>query len=115
MPFVPMLPNGAMPYAMQGGAYDPRERMDIRQPMSGNMMGRQPLSRPPVLPRHGDANGIPSHRPGELPVIQDLTPEVSSEERYASNQTGDSRPDLRLPPAQTNGGTNGVQTPPQSN
>ena len=108
MPFVPMLANGAMPYAMGGGAYDPRERMDMHQP--GNGMGR-PLHRPPVIPRHGDANGTAPNRPGELPVIQDLTPEVPPEERQAMNQDNSSV--ARTQPSQVNGSAHRAPFPSQ--
>lgn len=84
--FMPIFPNGGMPFGgMRGGpaaAYDPHEaRMDMRPP--GNMdMGIHP-SRPPVVPRaraeNGDSQAL--HQPsGELPVIQDLTPRDPNQE-----------------------------------
>jgi len=62
LPFLPMF-NGAMPFMMNGGGYDPTEsRMDTR-PRSQH--------RAPLLPRGADDSATMS---GELPVIQDLTP-----------------------------------------
>ena len=62
LPFLPMF-NGAMPFMMNGGGYDPAEsRMDTR-PRS--------QYRAPLLPRGADDSATTS---GELPVIQDLTP-----------------------------------------
>lgn len=71
MPFMPMLANGAMGFGAETAAYNPHERMDMRPMGVGG--SRPPNSRAPLLPRHGDANG--SQKPGELPVIQDLTPQ----------------------------------------
>ncbi|TFK41394.1 hypothetical protein BDQ12DRAFT_647376 [Crucibulum laeve] len=80
MPFMPMFPNGGVPFAMGGGAgggsYDPHNaQMDIR-PVAG---GRQ-HQRAPLLPRiqQEDGNRVihPVNASGELPVIQDLTPAV---------------------------------------
>lgn len=42
--------------------------------------GRPPHGRAPILPRQGDVNGNMTRKPGELPVIQDLTPRVPEEE-----------------------------------
>ncbi|KAJ3507767.1 hypothetical protein NLJ89_g6123 [Agrocybe chaxingu] len=70
MPFMPMFPPNGMPF-MPGAAYDPHERMDMRP------MNRQ---RAPLLPRVQQEDGSrvmhPVHASGELPVIQDLTPNV---------------------------------------
>ncbi|CAA7264692.1 unnamed protein product [Cyclocybe aegerita] len=70
MPFMPMFPPNGMPF-MPGAAYDPHERMDMRP------MNRQ---RAPLLPRVQQEDGSrvmhPIHASGELPVIQDLTPNV---------------------------------------
>ncbi|KIJ21457.1 hypothetical protein PAXINDRAFT_173615 [Paxillus involutus ATCC 200175] len=81
IPFLPMFPNGAMPFGMAGpgAAYDPHEaRMDMRP--SGNMMGmngRGPHGRAPVLSRaQQDDSSQTTRASGELPVIQDLTPQV---------------------------------------
>ncbi|KAK1229388.1 hypothetical protein PQX77_007565 [Marasmius sp. AFHP31] len=80
MPFMPMFANG---FGMMGGgpitAYDPHEaKMDMR-PMSNNRQAR-----PAVLPRMQNEEGghtvHSSHVSGELPVIQDLTPEVAHHE-----------------------------------
>jgi len=76
IPFMPMFPNGAMPFAMPGAgaAYDPHEaRLDMHP--NGGMMGINGRpQRPPVVPRRWQD---PSNRraSGELPVIQDLTPQ----------------------------------------
>ncbi|KAK7463811.1 hypothetical protein VKT23_005749 [Stygiomarasmius scandens] len=74
MPFMSMFPNG---FGMggAGAAYDPREsQMDMRA------NGRSQM-RPAVLPRTQQEDGgramHNSHTSGELPVIQDLTPEVA--------------------------------------
>ncbi|KAJ4476761.1 hypothetical protein J3R30DRAFT_3488695 [Lentinula aciculospora] len=77
IPFMPMLGNGM---GMGGGptaAYDPREaQIDMR------LMGtRNNQARPAVLPRMQQEEGSSrvvhkSNVSGELPVIQDLTPEV---------------------------------------
>ncbi|KAI0936116.1 hypothetical protein AcW1_000438 [Taiwanofungus camphoratus] len=85
MPFVPMLPNGGMPFGITSGsnaAYDPHERMDMRPTQStGQGVNNRPSNpRAPIIPRQGDSNGSVAQKPGELPVIQDLTPKVSKEE-----------------------------------
>ncbi|THU91621.1 hypothetical protein K435DRAFT_966722 [Dendrothele bispora CBS 962.96] len=73
MPFMPMFPSG---FAMgAGAAYDPREsHMDMRA------NGRSQM-RPSVLPRMQQEDGArvahSMHASGELPVIQDLTPQVA--------------------------------------
>ncbi|KAG7099441.1 hypothetical protein E1B28_001292 [Marasmius oreades] len=79
MPFMPMFANG---FNMMGSgpvaAYDPHEaKMDMRPQMGNNRQVR-----PPVLPRmqNEDGSRVVMHRArtsGELPVIQDLTPEVA--------------------------------------
>lgn len=80
MPFLPMFPGGAMPFGMvpPGAAYDPHEaRMDMRP--SGNMMGingRVPPPRPPLLSRPQEDSSQTARTSGELPVIQDLTPQT---------------------------------------
>lgn len=81
IPFLPMFASGAMPFGMvpPGTAYDPHEaRMDMRP--TANMLGingRAPPPRPPVLPRAQDESSPRSRVSGELPVIQDLTPQMS--------------------------------------
>ncbi|ESK98423.1 ccch zinc finger and rrm domain-containing protein [Moniliophthora roreri MCA 2997] len=75
MPFMPIF-NG---FGMGSGpvaTYDPHEaRMDMRQ------MGNNRQIRPAVLPRmqHDEGSRVvhSAHTSGELPVIQDLTPEVA--------------------------------------
>ncbi|KAJ7597267.1 hypothetical protein C8J56DRAFT_919638 [Mycena floridula] len=73
MPVLPMFANG---YMNAPAAYDPHEaQMDMR-PVSN---GRSNM-RPPVLPRMQRDDGSrvvhSVHASGELPVIQDLTPNV---------------------------------------
>ncbi|KAH7929331.1 hypothetical protein BV22DRAFT_1081087 [Leucogyrophana mollusca] len=84
MPFMPIFPNGVVPFGMgsQGVAYDPHEaRMDMR-PNGANlgMGGRGPQQRAPLLPRVQQEDGTQfvqaSRASGELPVIQDLTPQL---------------------------------------
>ncbi|KAF9243788.1 hypothetical protein BU15DRAFT_42746 [Melanogaster broomeanus] len=84
MPFLPMFANSTMPFGMPGpgAAYDPHEaRMDMRP--NGNAMGmngRGPHSRTPLLPRaQQESNSQTTRASGELPVIQDLTPQVPEE------------------------------------
>ncbi|KAF8139929.1 hypothetical protein EV363DRAFT_1206054 [Boletus edulis] len=80
MPFLPMFPSGPMPFGMvpPAAAYDPHEaRMDMRP--SANMMGingRALPPRPPLLSRARDDSPSTAHASGELPVVQDLTPQV---------------------------------------
>ena len=81
MPFLPMFAGGAMPFGMvpTGAAYDPHEaRMDMR-PSGNNMMatnGRTPPPRPPTLSRAREDSSHTARPSGELPVIQDLTPQT---------------------------------------
>ncbi|TBU35050.1 hypothetical protein BD311DRAFT_681408 [Dichomitus squalens] len=82
MPFLPMMGPGGMPFpinAAAGGVYDPHERMDMR-PMGGMGIGRGQNARPAVLPRTEDRDSSMGQNPGELPVIQDLTPQVPIED-----------------------------------
>ncbi|KAK0473194.1 hypothetical protein IW261DRAFT_1585815 [Armillaria novae-zelandiae] len=69
MPFMPMFSQG---FGMQNGpvaAYDPHEsRMDMRMSNGRSQM------RPAFLPRADDGQTV--HASGELPVIQDLTPNI---------------------------------------
>lgn len=78
MGFMPMMGPGGMPFPMggvgAGGAYDPHERMDMRPMGMGG--GRVQNTRPAVLPRTDDDDSSVVQNPGELPVIQDLTPQV---------------------------------------
>ncbi|OSD06024.1 hypothetical protein PYCCODRAFT_1070348 [Trametes coccinea BRFM310] len=74
LPFMPMMGAGGMPFPMAGapgGAYDPHERMDMR-PTPGRTLNGGPS----VIPRTEDAEVRVGQKPGELPVIQDLTPQV---------------------------------------
>ncbi|KAH7913003.1 hypothetical protein BJ138DRAFT_1082464 [Hygrophoropsis aurantiaca] len=82
MPFMPMFANGGMPFGIagQGVAYDPHEaRMDMRPNGNVPMGGRGVQQRAPVIPRAQQGDGsqhVPlSRASGELPVIQDLTPQ----------------------------------------
>lgn len=74
LPFLPMFP----PFAMTGpsAAYDPHEaRMDMRPGpgiMDSNGRAHQ---RPPLVPRARQEEHSRSRSTGELPVIQDLTPQ----------------------------------------
>lgn len=65
MPYMPMFPNGGVPFGVgddgSGQAYDPHNAH----------MGMRP-HQPAMMPREG---GMPGG-PGELPVIQDLTPQA---------------------------------------
>ncbi|KAI0361838.1 hypothetical protein OH77DRAFT_466862 [Trametes cingulata] len=91
MPFMPMMGAGGMPFpigaAAAGGAYDPHERMDMRP-----MPARPPNGRPAVLPRTDDVEGMVGKKPGELPVIQDLTPQVPMEDVSPHNAGEGFRP-----------------------
>lgn len=76
LPFMPMFPGAGVPFGVggPGAAYDPHEaRMDMRP------TGR-PHQRAPLLPRIQQEDGsqvVHSTRAsGELPVIQDLTPNI---------------------------------------
>lgn len=77
---------GDMAFPMAGAPnapYNPHERIDMRPMAPAGMAlgaGRPPHSRPPIMPRQGDVNGAIARKPGELPVIQDLTPRVPDEE-----------------------------------
>ncbi|KAF7982060.1 hypothetical protein HWV62_30346 [Athelia sp. TMB] len=93
MPYMQgMFQNGGMPYGGGpgmgggGGAYNPNEsQLDMRPshpPQGGMGMGMGPpggmmggRNRPPMMHREG-----PAPRSGELPVIQDLTPQVPKDE-----------------------------------
>ncbi|OJA09097.1 hypothetical protein AZE42_02559 [Rhizopogon vesiculosus] len=80
VPFLPMF--GGMPFGMtQGAPYDPHEaRMDMHP--NGIGMGRGMQQRAPLLPRVHDDSSQVVHavdRSGELPVIQDLTPQLPPE------------------------------------
>lgn len=86
LPFVPIFPGG-IPFSVggPGAAYDPHEaRMDMRP------TGR-PHQRAPLLPRIQQEDGsqvVPSTRAsGELPVIQDLTPNVPADSDKSQTQT----------------------------
>ncbi|TFY79735.1 hypothetical protein EWM64_g4275, partial [Hericium alpestre] len=105
--FPPMFPNGGMPFGGMNGAtggsnlpaYDPHEaRMDMR-PTPGPAMGQRP-QRAPILPRENGEG--PRTRSGELPVIQDLTPqEAADSEALRAPAPGDGGP------AATHGGQMG--------
>ncbi|KAI0374368.1 hypothetical protein BV20DRAFT_1041340 [Pilatotrama ljubarskyi] len=91
MPFMPMMGAGGMPFPMgaaaAGGAYDPHERMDMRP-----MPARPPNGRPAVLPRTDEGDAPIGKKPGELPVIQDLTPQVPMEDVSPHNAGEGFRP-----------------------
>ncbi|KAG8220113.1 hypothetical protein J3R82DRAFT_1133 [Butyriboletus roseoflavus] len=100
MPFLPMFPNGAMPFGIvgPGTTYDPHEaRMDMRP--SGNMMGINGRALPPrplLLSRTQEDSSQTARASGELPVIQDLTPQIPEDPTTASSQ---------LPPPSQDGST----------
>lgn len=119
MPFMPMMGPGGMPYPMGvvgGGAYDPHERMDMR-PMGGP--GGRPNVRPAVLPRGTDGEGSMGQKPGELPVIQDLTPQVPMEDVSPYNTGEGFRTQQKtqmegiIPTGDLNGGVLPQHIPPQ--
>jgi hypothetical protein len=105
---MPMFPNGGVPFGGAGAAYDPHEaRMDMR-PMGGGMgngAGRS-QARAPLLPRIQQEDGSrvlhSVHASGELPVIQDLTPNLPPDEETLQSQS-QSHPPLPY-----------VQSPPRS-
>lgn len=85
MPFVPMMGSGGtVPFGMGGAsnaAYDPHERMDMRPVQGSAPMGNRPINpRTPTMPRQSDPSGAVAQKPGELPVVQDLTPQASRED-----------------------------------
>ncbi len=103
--FMPMFPPG-MPFGMgPPAAYDPHEaRLDMRPGAPSGPMGR--AQRTPVLPRVNGDNQ-PQHHPhpsGELPVIQDLTPTVYSDESAQ-------QPDKPVPSPNTDTQPNGISAP----
>ncbi|KAL4268008.1 hypothetical protein AB1N83_000733 [Pleurotus pulmonarius] len=89
MPFMPMFPG--MPFDMGGGAYDPNQaRMDMRPPVNGGRHMRAPL-----LPRIQQEDGKvvhPMQTTGELPVIQDLTPQIPQIESTTIPADSDNAP-----------------------
>ncbi|KAH9937502.1 uncharacterized protein B0H18DRAFT_970925 [Fomitopsis serialis] len=84
VPFMPMMANGMGNVAgAPNAAYDPHERMDMR-PMqgAGPSTGNRPMyPRAPMIPREGDGSNHIARKPGELPVIQDLTPHRPQDDR----------------------------------
>ena len=139
LPFMPMFPNGGVPFAMGanvGAAYDPHEsQMDMRPQLGGMGSGARSQARAPLLPRVQEDGGQTAHiirASGELPVIQDLTPnppsnnlpqgdvpgEINSSNGISMNpmpvQVQPSRPlgdimdvDVAMPTAPPNGGFRG--------
>jgi RNA-binding protein 26 len=126
-----MFPNGGVPFGMGavGGTYDPHEaRMDMR-PQGGPMNGGgRPQIRTPLLPRIQQEDGSQVvhslHASGELPVIQDLTPNLTqdensqpqNEEEFGSRNGQVGGPDgsmdvqmapIMAPPVTTQGGFRG--------
>ncbi|KAI0670098.1 hypothetical protein C8Q78DRAFT_167784 [Trametes maxima] len=96
MPFMPMMGQGGMPFplnAAAGGAYDPHERMDMRP-----IGSRPPNGRPAVLPRSEEGDSRTGQKPGELPVIQDLTPQVPIEDVSPHNVGQGFRPQQQQAP-----------------
>ena len=118
MPFIPLFP-GNMPF-IQGGAYDPHEaHMDMRPRHQ----------RAPLLPRiqHEDGSVVHPVAPsGELPVIQDLTPNISTptippppsiptEEPLPSSDHEMQNPTSGMVPLGGIGGFNPIPGPPVMN
>ncbi|KAI0336015.1 hypothetical protein GY45DRAFT_572451 [Cubamyces sp. BRFM 1775] len=95
MPFMPMMGPGGIPFPMgpgAGGAYDPHERMDMR-PTGTRSLNTAPA----VLPRMDDTDSRLGQKPGELPVIQDLTPQVPIQDVSPHNAGEGFRPQQRPP------------------
>lgn len=99
--YPPIVPGANVPFPMTGmmnSQYNPHERIDMQQIPGASMHmsgGRPQGSRPPVIRRQGDANGTFGGKPGELPVIQDLTPGVPGENDtnpMSNGLVGDSLP-----------------------
>lgn len=96
---MPMFTNGSVPFSMGAGpgpAYDPHEaRMDMR-PMNG---AARPQPRAPLLPRIQQEDGSTVmarvRTSGELPVIQDLTPNIRGTTPQTDSQTP---PSVAQPP-----------------
>ncbi|TFK87937.1 hypothetical protein K466DRAFT_547919 [Polyporus arcularius HHB13444] len=104
MPFMPMMGPGGMQFPMGGGdsgPYNPHERMDMPQ-MGGMGGGRLPNARPAVLPRTEGGESSIARNPGELPVIQDLTPQIPIEDVSPYN-TGEGFPHRQQHPPQQRG------------
>ncbi|KAG2123567.1 hypothetical protein DEU56DRAFT_863854 [Suillus clintonianus] len=100
VPFLPMF--GGIPFGMgQGAPYDPHEaRMDMRPNGAGIGMGRG-TQRAPLLPRNPQEDGsqVPhaADRSGELPVIQDLTPQPPPDSVPPTALAGDRIPQSSTP------------------
>ncbi|KAK7064437.1 ras family-domain-containing protein [Favolaschia claudopus] len=112
MPFIPMFPAGGAPFGMNGGgagpAYDPHEaRMDMRPQMNGAV---RPQPRAPLMPRAQQEGGRRMNRSGELPVIQDLTPQQA---RDAQTSPSIDRP-RELPPHLANMQPSSASIPPEN-
>lgn len=92
-PYVPMMTGSGMAFPMAPASntpYDPHERIDMRPMVGGSMgvgAGRVSAPRPAIM-RQGDVNGPASHKPGELPVIQDLTPAMAQDGQNGVPLTG---------------------------
>lgn len=103
--YVPMMSGSGLAFPMASASnapYDPHERIDLR-PMAGGNMGMSPGRIPPPRPaviRKSDANGPITRKPGELPVIQDLTPATPQTEMNGPTPSGGA-----------DGATNGVYDP----
>ncbi|KAG2075254.1 hypothetical protein BDR04DRAFT_1092125 [Suillus decipiens] len=100
VPFLPMF--SGIPFSMaQGAPYDPHEaRMDMRPNGAGIGLGRG-TQRAPLLSRAQQEDGSQvSHavdRSGELPVIQDLTPQPPPESAPPAVSAGDYIPQSSTP------------------
>ena len=120
--------NPAMPFPMampQNSQYNPHERIEMR-PMPGGMSnGRFPHQRAPLVHRDAAANSNFMRKPGELPVIQDLTPRLPPDEQAvpesSTSMPVDAQPqppvhqvqqdvDMSLPPIPMVGQRNGFRS-----
>lgn len=119
---MPMMGNGmGNATGASNTPYDPRERMDMHPTHgAGPSMGNRSMhSRAPTMPRESDDRMV--RNPGELPVIQDLTPHRPGEDRphppeNRNGQTGPLMQDMNVPnamPMNAQNGMNGMVGVPQ--
>lgn len=111
LPFLPLY--GAMPFGMnmaQSPTYDPNDaHMDMRPPRH---------QRVPTITREDGETGQVYSNPGELPVIQDLTPSRPREERVPIEADGNAQPypgqDAQMGPSTSPSEGAGLTPQPQS-
>ena len=94
-PFMPIMPGSGMlfPMAAANTPYNPHERIDM-QPVPGGLgmgPGRATAPRPATI-RPGDMHALAARKPGELPVVQDLTPAILPEDQQAASSAAMSGP-----------------------